>query len=626
MRGISDMDLLRFSTAGSVDDGKSTLIGRLLFDSKGVFEDQLDAVRRATTNRTGGEFDLSLLTDGLRAEREQGITIDVAYRYFATPKRKFIIADTPGHEQYTRNMATGSSTANLSIVLIDARNGVLVQSRRHTFIASLLGIPHLVVAVNKMDLVGWSEAAYDAIRAEFAAFVKPLGFKEITYIPLSALHGDNVVNRTATMPWYEGPSLLEHLETVDVSVDENLADLRFPVQIVLRPHHAFRGFAGQIASGVIRKGDEVLALPAGRTSRVKRIHTLDGDLDEAFAPQSVSILLEDEIDISRGDMLVRPDQRPFIGRDIEARVVWMSESPLDPAKQYLIKQTSRAVKARFTALHHRISVNTLAEEPADRLALNEIGRVRLSTAQPLFFDPYSQNRRTGSFVVIDVTTNATVGAGMIADEQPQGGNRSIRDLGHVDREAREAAQTHKGGVLWLTGRSGSGKTTIARAFEARLLQRGVRGYVIGRDTVSRGLCGDVWESSTTESTRRIAETARLLADAGVLVVVDTVSPHASDRAVARDTLGPDWIEVFVDAPPETCATRAAEAAAELALAANTTPPLLPPAAPYEPPTSPDLTLKTARLTVEKSVARLFDLLGAKGIYADSATMDGGGGI
>ena len=620
------MDLLRFSTAGSVDDGKSTLIGRLLFDSKGVFEDQLDAVRRATTNTTGGEFDLSLLTDGLRAEREQGITIDVAYRYFATPQRKFIIADTPGHEQYTRNMATGSSTANLSIVLIDARKGVLVQSRRHTFIASLLGIPHLVVAVNKMDLVDWSEAAYDGIRAEFADFAKPLGFKEITYIPLSALMGDNVVHRADTMPWYEGPSLLEHLETVDVSSDENLTDLRIPVQLVLRPHHAFRGFAGQIASGVIRKGDEVLALPAGRTSRVKRIHTLDGDLDEAFAPQSVSILLEDEIDISRGDMLVRPDQRPFIGRDIEARVVWMSEAPLDPSKPYLIKQTSRTMRARFTEIRHRLDVNTLAEEPAQRLGLNEIARVRLSTAQPLYFDPYAQNRRTGSFVVIDVLTNATVGAGMITEEQPQGGNRSIRDLGRVDREAREAAQTHRGGVLWLTGRPGSGKTTVARAFEARLQQRGVRSYVIGRESVSRGLCGDVWEQSTAETARRIAETARLMADAGVLVLVDTVSPHAADRALARDVLGDDWHEVYVDAPPELCAERAREAAAEQALAANTTPPLAPPAAPYEPPTAPALTLRTSRHSVEQSVARLFDLLGAKGVYADSATIAEGGGI
>ena len=407
-------ELLRFTTAGSVDDGKSTLIGRLLYDSKGVYEDQLASVRKATRNLTTNGLDLSLLTDGLRAEREQGITIDVAYRYFATPKRKFIIADTPGHEQYTRNMATGASTANLAVILIDARYGVLPQSRRHAYIATLLGIPHLMVAVNKMDLVDYREEVFQSIRADFEAFAEQLKTGDITFIPISALVGDNVVERSTRTPWYTGLSLLEHLETVPIDRDINLAELRFPVQYVIRPDLDFRGFAGQIASGLVRKGDAVTILPSGRSSRVQSIVTYDGELEEAFAPMSVTICLEDEIDISRGDMLVHADNAPHAGRRFEATLVWMNEKPLEPHRPYLLKHSTQTVQARVREIRHRVDVNTLGHERASQLGLNEIGVVAVEAQRPVFFDAYRKNRATGSFILIDPITNETLGAGMIS--------------------------------------------------------------------------------------------------------------------------------------------------------------------------------------------------------------------
>ena len=406
-------ELLRFTTAGSVDDGKSTLIGRLLYDSKGVYEDQLASVRKATRNLTTDGLDLSLLTDGLRAEREQGITIDVAYRYFATPRRKFIIADTPGHEQYTRNMATGASTANLAIVLIDARYGVLPQSRRHAFIATLLGIPHLTVAVNKMDLVDYREEVFTTIRADFTAFAEQLKVRDIEFIPISALKGDNVVGRSKRTPWYEGPSLLDHLETVPIGNDRNLTEMRFPVQYVIRPDLDFRGFAGQVASGMIRKGDAVTVLPSGRTSRVKSIVTWDGELEEAFAPMSVTVCLEDEVDISRGDMLVHPENAPHAGRRVEATMVWMNEKPLEPHRAYLLKHSTQIVQARVRDIRHRIDINTLGHQRASQLQLNEIGLVSVEAQRQIFFDAYHKNRATGSFILIDPLTNETLGAGMI---------------------------------------------------------------------------------------------------------------------------------------------------------------------------------------------------------------------
>jgi sulfate adenylyltransferase large subunit len=461
--------LLRFTTAGSVDDGKSTLIGRLLYDSKGVYEDQLASVRKATRNITTGGLDLSLLTDGLRAEREQGITIDVAYRYFSTARRKFIIADTPGHEQYTRNMATGASTANLAIILIDARYGVLPQSRRHAFIASLLGIPHLVVAVNKMDLVEFREQVFTSIRDEFRAFAAGLDAAEITFIPISALLGDNVVTRSANMPWYDGPPLLEHLETVPIDSDRNLTDMRFPVQTVIRPNLDFRGFAGQVASGVIRKGDEITVLPSGRTSRVKSIVTYDGDLDEAFAPMSVTVCLEDEVDISRGDMLVHAHSAPHAARRFEATVVWMNERPLAPNHPYLLKQTTQTGQARVREIRYRIDVNTMAHQLVGELNLNEIGVISVEAQRPLFFDPYSKNRATGGFILIDPITNETVGAGMILHPQQAGGR-----TGRVTPAEREGARGHAALAICLP----DGEFELAWALERRLFDQGYGVYVI----------------------------------------------------------------------------------------------------------------------------------------------------
>jgi bifunctional enzyme CysN/CysC len=418
------MDLLRFSTAGSVDDGKSTLIGRLLYDSKGIFEDQLAAIERTSQRRGYSQVDLALLTDGLRAEREQGITIDVAYRYFATPRRKFIIADTPGHVQYTRNMVTGASTADLAIVLVDARKGVLEQSHRHAFIAALLGIPHLVVAVNKMDLVGYDEKVYDAITAEFADWAAKLDVHDIQFIPISALHGDNVVQRSMAMPWYQGPSLLYHLEHVYIGSDVNLIDVRFPVQWIIRPqsdeYHDFRGYAGQIASGVFRVGDEVAILPSGKRSRVRSISTFDGDLEQATPPLSVVMQLEDDIDVSRGDMICRPHNQPDVTSDFEAMVCWMADEPLRAGARYTVKHTTRSVKGIVEDMRYRIDVNTLHRDmEATELGLNEIGRVRLRTSQPLLLDEYRLSRATGGFVVIDETTQDTVGAGMVVRTSPE---------------------------------------------------------------------------------------------------------------------------------------------------------------------------------------------------------------
>jgi len=456
-------DLLRFSTAGSVDDGKSTLIGRLLYDSQNVYEDQIRSVAKASVNRSAGPLDFSLLTDGLRAEREQGITIDVAYRYFSTARRKFIIADTPGHEQYTRNMATGASTADLAIILIDARKGVLPQSRRHAYIASLLGIRNFAIAVNKMDLVGYDEAVFRNIKAEFLAWNR---FPDLSFyfLPLSALEGDNVVRRSQNMPWFEGRSLLEYLETVEIDGSRHNTPFRFPVQRVLRPDQDFRGYAGQIASGAVRPGDTVYALPSGRTTRVKSIATFDGDLEIAHAPMSVALTLEDELDLSRGEMLAPPGALPHIGRRFQARLVWMNANALDRNRRYLLKHTTQLVSAEITALHFRIDVNTMAEERVGALEMNAIGLVEIETGKPLFFDAYERNRATGSFVLIDRETNATVAAGMIVQTSAA---RSERNTGPVSADERRMRFGHRSGVISI----GRGEK-LAQLLERRLFDDG----------------------------------------------------------------------------------------------------------------------------------------------------------
>ena len=470
LRSATETELLRFTTAGSVDDGKSTLIGRLLYDSKGVYEDQLASIRKATRNLTTGGLDLSLLTDGLRAEREQGITIDVAYRYFATPKRKFIIADTPGHEQYTRNMATGASTADLAIILIDARLGVLPQSRRHACIASLLAIPNVVVAVNKMDLVDYSEEVFNRIHTDFLAVANALELRAVQFIPISALAGDNVVQPGGRTPWYTGPTLLHHLETVPIQHDRSLAGFRFPVQYVIRPNLDFRGFAGQIASGSVRRGDPVVVLPSGRSSRVRSIVTRDGDLAEAFAPMSVTICLEDEVDVSRGDMLVLPGDVPHQERRFEATVVWMNEEPLRANRPYLLKHTTQTVQARVREVRHRVDVNTLESRPATSLSLNEIGVVAIEAQRELFFDPYARSRATGAFILIDPINNATLAAGMIRS------STSERGSGPVTAADRRTRIGHEPLVLQLQGATEAQALAVERhLFDFGYLTHVVRG-------------------------------------------------------------------------------------------------------------------------------------------------------
>jgi sulfate adenylyltransferase large subunit len=512
-------DLLRFSTAGSVDDGKSTLIGRLLYDSKSVYEDQLASVKNSKVNRSNRPIDFSLLTDGLKAEREQGITIDVAYRYFHTPRRKFIIADTPGHEQYTRNMATGASTAHLAVILIDARHGVLVQSRRHAYISWLLGIPNLAVAVNKMDLVNFDEEVFRRIEAEFTAFAQRLGIRAFTTIPMSALDGDNVVTRSPNMPWYSGPTLLEHLEAVPVGITASNEQLRLPVQYVVRPDLHFRGFAGQLASGTVRPGDSVLALPSGRTSKVKRIAHFDGDLAEAHAPMSVNIALEDEIDISRGDLITTPDALPHVSRRFNATLVWMSEQPLRSGATYLLKHTTQRLNAQVRRLHHRVNVNTLDNDLPATLELNEIGSVEIEATRPLFFDSYRSNRWTGSLILIDPVSNATLAAGMIDEPRAEDTLKLEFKTGPVTAEERYARAGHLPVTVWLTARN-----ELASLLERRLFDRNCH-----------------VQSLTDEiESHLLPELSRLLNRAGLIVVCSSLDPAPSGTiAYAPGSLPPN---------------------------------------------------------------------------------------
>ena len=562
-------ELLRIATAGSVDDGKSTLIGRLLFDSKAIFEDQLDAVS-ATSKARGSEApDLALVTDGLRAEREQGITIDVAYRYFATPKRKFIIADTPGHIQYTRNMVTGASTADVAIILIDARNGVLEQSRRHAFLATLLGIPHLVICINKMDLVDFDEAIYKEIRTEFEHFAAKLEVRDLSFIPVSALTGDNVVTRSDRMPWYDGASLLHHLEDLHIGSDRNLVDVRLPVQYVIRPHqardeslHDFRGYAGTIAGGVMKAGDEVTVLPAGRTTTISAVWGPGGTkLDEAFAGQAVTVELADDIDISRGDMICRPLNRPFVSQDVDAMVCWLGDqASLSVGAKYTLQHTTRSTRATIEAFDYRLDVNTLhRDENSTSLSLNEIGRIRLRTHQPLLFDAYRRSRETGSFILVDEATNNTVAAGMITGPGYEHDN-VVWHSGAIDQQDRPTPTRGDGLTLWLTGLSASGKSTVAAAVEKALVDHGRSAYLLDGDNLRHGLNADLGFSRVdrAENVRRTGEVAKVLADAGVVAIAALVSPdrEARDRVrAAHEAAGVRFVEVFVDTPLEVCEDR-----------------------------------------------------------------------
>jgi len=609
-------ELLRFLTCGNVDDGKSTLIGRLLHDSKMIYEDHLEAITRDSkkVGTTGDEVDLALLVDGLQAEREQGITIDVAYRYFSTAKRKFIIADTPGHEQYTRNMATGASTCDLAIILIDARYGVQTQTRRHSFIASLLGIRHIVVAINKMDLMDFDQGVFERIQADYLRFAERLGLKpsSLHFVPMSALKGDNVVNRSERAPWYQGPSLMEILETVEIAADRNLADMRFPVQYVNRPNLNFRGFAGTLASGIVHKGDEVAVLPSGKTSRVRSIVTYDGELEQAIPGQAITLTLEDEIDVSRGDMLVHADNRPQVTDGFEAMLVWMAEEPMLPGKKYDIKRATSYVPGNIVGIEHRIDVNTLEHAPASELKLNEIARVRISLDAPIALDGYEYNRTSGAFIVIDRLTNGTVGAGMIVAEPLSGqnaGNHHGR-LAHVSAGERAARFGQQPATVLFTGLSGAGKSTLAYALERKLFDMGRAVYVLDgqnlRHDLNKGLPLD--RVGRAENWRRAAQVARQFNEAGLLTLAAFVAPDAEGRAQAQALIGAErLITVYVQASPLACRERDPQG-----LYASGSDNIPGESFPYDIPLDADLVIDTQHHSVEEGVRQVLELLRSRG--------------
>jgi bifunctional enzyme CysN/CysC len=621
-------ELLRFLTCGSVDDGKSTLIGRLLYDAKMIYEDQLAAIERDSKihGTTGGGFDPALLTDGLKAEREQGITIDVAYRYFSTAKRKFIIADTPGHEQYTRNMATGASTADLAIILIDARLGVLTQTKRHSFITSLLGIKHVLVAVNKMDLVDYRPEVFDKIRGDYRDFAARLDLPDVHFIPISALKGDNVVDPSVRMPWYQGSTLMNFLETVYIGSDRNLEDFRFPVQFVNRPHLDYRGYCGTVASGIIRQGDEVMALPSRKTSRVKSIVTFDGELLEAFAPQAITITLADEIDVSRGDMLVRPGNSPRLEPRFEAMVVWMAEQQMDAGKPYLFKHTTKMVTGAVSALRYRVDVNTLHRQESNCLKLNEIGRCAITLSQPIAHDSYRRNRGTGGFIVIDRITNRTVGAGMILDRSTRDdrmdhwdaepvGLLADTEVSHVTAPERAARYGQQPVTVLLTGLTASGKTTIAYALERRLFDVGRACTVLDARNMRRGISRELGFTAEerSENLRRSAEIAKLMNDAGLICIVALVAPSEEVRQRARDVVSRErFLTVYVATPIDACRKRDVEGAygkADVGEIAN----FPGVSAPYETPESPDLALRTDQSSIDECVDQIMTLLNQRGV-------------
>ncbi|WP_049325334.1 sulfate adenylyltransferase subunit CysN [Stutzerimonas stutzeri] len=609
-------ELLRFLTCGNVDDGKSTLIGRLLHDSKMIYEDHLEAITRDSkkVGTTGEDVDLALLVDGLQAEREQGITIDVAYRYFSTAKRKFIIADTPGHEQYTRNMATGASTCDLAIILVDARYGVQTQTKRHSFITSLLGIKHIVVAINKMDLMNFDQDVFEKIKADYLAFADRIELKpsSLHFVPMSALKGDNVVNRSEHAPWYEGQSLMEILESVEIAGDRNFDDLRFPVQYVNRPNLNFRGFAGTLASGIVRKGDEIAVLPSGKTSRVKSIVTFDGELEQATPGEAITLTLEDEIDVSRGDMLVHADSRPRIADGFEAMLVWMGEEPMLPGKKYDIKRATSYVPGSIASITHKVDVNTLEQGAASSLQLNEIGKVKVSLDAPIALDGYEQNRTTGAFIVIDRLTNGTVGAGMIiADPVAHGSGGHHGTLAHVSTDERATRFGQQPATVLFTGLSGAGKSTLAYAVERKLFDMGRAVYVLDgqnlRHDLNKGLPQD--RAGRTENWRRAAHVARQFNEAGLLTLAAFVAPDAEGREQAKALIGSDrMLTVYVQASPQACQQRDPQglyAAADDNIPGESFP--------YDVPGNADLVIDTESLSVEESAKQVIDLLRKRGV-------------
>ncbi len=606
-----DRDILRFITCGSVDDGKSTLIGRLLYESRLVFQDQLARVR-ADSRRygtQGDDLDLALLVDGLQAEREQGITIDVAYRTFSTGRRSFIVADAPGHEQYTRNMATGASTADLAVVLIDARKGVLPQTCRHTTILSLLGVRHVIVAVNKMDLVDWSRDVYDSIAAAFGDFTRRLDVTDVTCIPVSALTGDNVTAPSQAMDWYDGPTLLQALETADVAPDRESAPFRMPVQWVNRPNAEFRGFAGTVASGQVRTGDPVLVCPSRNVSTVERIVGPDGDLDSAGAGQAVTLTLADEIDVSRGDVFASTAEPPSLGDQFACHIVWMHETPLLPERPYLLKIGTQLAGAQVTAIKHRLNVDNLERAAARTLGLNDIAYCNIGLDRQIAFDPYKELRETGGFILIDRYTHDTVGAGMIDFGLWRGSNLTLHQLA-IDKPARAAQKDQKACVLWLTGLSGAGKSATANAVERRLHAMGRHSYTLDGDNLRHGLTRDLGFTAAdrVENVRRIAEVARLFVDAGLIVLVSVISPFRDERRMAREMMEEgEFIEVFVDCPIEVCEQRDPKGlyrkarAGEIGNFTGVD-------SPYEPPENPEIVLKTAERGVDAVADQVVDYL------------------
>ncbi|MEM8669520.1 MAG: sulfate adenylyltransferase subunit CysN [Planctomycetota bacterium] len=620
--------LLRFITCGSVDDGKSTLIGRLLYDSKMIYEDHLSQLEEDSkiVGTTGGKFDPALLTDGLKAEREQGITIDVAYRYFSTAKRKFIIADTPGHEQYTRNMATGASTADLAIILIDARHGVLTQTKRHSFIVSLLGIRHVVVAVNKMDLVDFSEEKFEEICDDYRSFAARLDLPDLHFIPISALDGDNVVDRSERAPWYTGSTLMNFLETVYIGSDRNLQDFRMPVQYVNRPNLDFRGFCGTVSSGIIRQGEEIMVLPSRQKSTVKEIVAFDGDMDEAFAPLSITLTLDDEIDASRGDMIVKPGNQPKTRDQIDAMLVWMNDEAMVPGKTYLFKHTSQTLPGTIDTLVYKVDVNTLHRSPAPQLDLNEIGRVSISLSAPIHFDAYRRNRGTGAFIVVDRLSNATVAAGMILDKSGDASSKTVwdqdladsdsdTDVSVVAPEERAARFGQQPATVLLTGLTGSGKTAIGQAVERKLFEQGRAVAMIDGENVRRGLSRDLGYTADdrSENLRRSAHLADTLNDAGLICIASFVAPEESVRQKVAQVIGEErFFVVHVSTPVDVCRERdtkgqyAKADAGELRNFPGVT-------APYEAPESPDLKIDASEQSIDQAADAVIELLKQKNI-------------